>query len=143
MGIISKENARQEKKWRKKQKNKGHADAVHCCNCYRLVGKDKAIKRFVIKNMVDASSKRDIEANSAYAGSETPYSMPKLYVKNEWCIACGIHSRVVKVRSTEDKRIRYVSKVRKDMRDEMTGLYRIANERQGADKKFKKTEEQK
>ena len=125
------------------KKNKGHADAVHCCNCYRLVGKDKAIKRFVIKNMVDASSKRDIEANSAYAGSETPYSMPKLYVKNEWCIACGIHSRVVKVRSTEDKRIRYVSKYRKDMRDEMTGLYRVANERQGADKKFKKTEEQK
>ena len=70
-------------------------------------------------------------------------TIPQLYVKNEWCIACGIHSRVVKVRSTEDKRIRYVSKVRKDMRDEMTGLYRIANERQGADKKFKKTEEQK
>ena len=77
------------------KKNKGHADAVHCVNCYRLVGKDKAIKRFVIKNMVDASSKRDIEANSAYAGSETPYSMPKIYVKNEWCIACGSHSRVV------------------------------------------------
>ena len=123
------------------KKNKGLALTVHCCNCYRLVGKDKAIKRFVIKNMVDASSKRDIEANSAYAGTETPYTMPKIYVKNEWCIACGIHSRVVKARSTENKRIRYVSKIKKNLREEMTGLYRIANERQGADKKFKKTED--
>ena len=123
------------------KKNKGHAHVIRCCNCYRCIGKDKAIKRFVIKNMVDASSKRDIEANSAYAGSETPYTIPKIYVKNEWCIACGIHSRIVKARSTENKRVRYVSRIKKNLREEMTGLYRIANERQGADKKFKKTED--
>ena len=39
---------------------------------------------------------------------------------------------IIKVRSTEDKRIRYVSKYRADKREEMmTGLYRIANVRQG------------
>jgi small subunit ribosomal protein S26e len=122
--------------------NKGHSDSVHCTNCYRLCAKDKAIKRFVIKNMVDASSKRDIEANSAYT-EEEKYTLPKLYVKNEWCIACAIHGRVVRVRSGEDRRVRYVSKYRSDKRDEMTGLYRIANVRQGAaDKKFKKTTEE-
>ena len=122
--------------------NKGHYDSVHCTNCYRLCAKDKAIKRFVIKNMVDASSKRDIEANSAYT-EEEKYTLPKLYVKNEWCIACAIHGRVVRVRSGEDRRVRYVSKYRSDKRDEMTGLYRIANVRQGAaDKKFKKTTEE-
>ena len=92
--------------------------------------------------MVDASSKRDIEANSAYT-EEEKYTLPKLYVKNEWCIACAIHGRVVRVRSGEDRRVRYVSKYRSDKRDEMTGLYRIANVRQGAaDKKFKKTTEE-
>ena len=122
---------------------KGHSDSVHCTNCYRLVAKDKAIKRFVIKNMVDASSKRDIEANSAYT-EEEKYTMPRLYVKNEWCVACAIHGRIVRVRSGEDRRVRYVSKYRSDKRDELsTGLYRIANVRQGAaDKKFKKTTEE-
>ena len=90
--------------------------------------------------MVDASSKRDIEANSAYTDKDDPYTIPKIYVKNEWCVACAIHGRIVRVRSGEDRRVRYVSKYRSDKRDELsTGLYRIANVRQGADKKFKKT----
>ena len=42
------------------KKNKGHADTVRCTNCGRVVSKDKAIKRFQQRNMVDASSKRDI-----------------------------------------------------------------------------------
>ena len=112
--------------------NKGHADAVHCTNCCRLVGKDKAIKRFVIKNMVDASSKRDIEAASAYANTdEESYSMPKLYVKNQYCVACAIHARIVRARAAEEKRVRYVSKYRLDKKEEMGALYRIANQKQG------------
>ena len=35
------------------KKHKGHSDPVHCENCKRLVPKDKAIKRFLNKNMVD------------------------------------------------------------------------------------------
>jgi small subunit ribosomal protein S26e len=113
--------------------NKGHASTVHCTNCHRIVSKDKAIKRFVIKNMVDASSARDIKEVSVYneGKEENEYVIPKLYVKNEYCVSCAIHSRVVRVRSVEDKRIRYVSKYRRDQKDELTKLYRIANVRQG------------
>jgi len=48
------------------KKNKGHADTTRCTNCGRVVSKDKAIKRFQQRNMVDASSKRDIQENYAY-----------------------------------------------------------------------------
>jgi len=120
--------------------NKGKAIPVHCNNCTRLVGKDKAIKRFIIKNMVDSSSKRDIEEASAY--NEENASMPKLFTKNQWCVACAIHARIVKVRSTEDKRIRYVSKYRPNKRAEMTKLYRVANQRLlETNNPFKKKEE--
>lgn len=109
--------------------NKGRAISVNCNNCTRLVPKDKAIKRYVIKNMVDASSKRDIEECSAYKGTNETVNMPKLYIKNQWCVSCAIHARVVKVRKTEDKRIRYVSKYRPDQKHELTKLYRVANQR--------------
>lgn len=109
--------------------NKGKSISVNCNNCTRLCPKDKAIKRYVIKNMVDGSSKRDIEEASAYRDSEANVSMPRLYIKNQWCIACGIHARIVKVRKTEDKRIRYVTKYRPDQRAEMNKLYRIANQK--------------
>lgn len=107
--------------------NKGNAIAVNCNNCTRLVPKDKAIKRFIIKNLVDASSKRDIEEASAY--NEENAQMPKLYAKNQWCVACAIHARIVKVRQTEEKRVRYVSKYRQDHKAEMTKLYRVANQK--------------
>jgi small subunit ribosomal protein S26e len=127
--------------------NKGHADAIHCTNCCRLVPKDKAIKRYVIKNMVDASSKRDIEECSVYTDKEEPYTMPKIYVKNEYCVACAIHARIVRVRSGEDRRVRYVSKYRSDKKEEMNQLYRIANQRGGDKSNFAKkaavTEEEK
>jgi small subunit ribosomal protein S26e len=71
--------------------NKGRALPIHCNHCTRIVPKDKAVKRYVIKNLVDASSKRDIEEASAY-GVENG-AMPKLYMKNQWCVGCAIHSR--------------------------------------------------
>ena len=113
--------------------NKGHASTVHCANCHRIVSKDKAIKRFIIKNLVDASSARDIKEVSVYneGKEEDQFVIPKIYVKNEYCVSCAIHARIVRVRSVEDKRIRYVSKYRRDQKDEMTKLYRIANVRQG------------
>ena len=89
------------------KKHKGHSDAVHCENCHRLVPKDKAIKRFIIKNMVDGSSKRDIEEMPVYE----KYSMPKLYLRNQYCVSCGIHARIVRVRSGEGRRVRYISKL--------------------------------
>ena len=110
--------------------HKGHSNVVHCENCHRLVPKDKAIKRFLVKNIVDASSKRDIEDMSVIKEQDENYSMPKLFIKNQYCVACGIHARIVRVRSTTNRRIRYISNVRADQKNEHTkGLYIIANQK--------------
>ena len=105
--------------------NRGHTAPVNCTNCHRLVPKDKAIKRYTVRDIVDASSRRDIKEAMAFEN----YVIPKLYIKLEYCVSCAIHARIVKVRSTEDKRIRYVSKYRPNKRAEMTKLYRVANQR--------------
>ena len=119
--------------------HKGHSDCIHCENCHRLVPKDKAIKRFVVKNMVDGSSKRDIEDMSVYKEIEDNYSMPKLFLKNQYCVACGIHVRIVRVRSSENRRIRYISKYRSEQKNELSkGLYLIANQRFDPKKKSEK-----
>lgn len=123
--------------------HKGHSDAVNCENCHRLVPKDKAIKRFIIKNMVDGSSKRDIEEMSIYSNDkEEKYTMPKLYLKNQYCVACAIHARIVRVRSGDDRKVRYISKYRADQRKDLTkGYYRVANQRVDPKKRNEKQQE--
>ena len=41
--------------------NRGHVKTIVCVNCGRRCPKDKAIKRFTIRDIVDASSKKDLE----------------------------------------------------------------------------------
>ena len=67
-----------------------------------MVPKDKAVKRYTVRNMVDASSLRDLKENSAFA----TLVVPKFYTKLEYCISCAIHARIVKVRSAKDRRNR-------------------------------------
>ena len=99
------------------KKNKGHSDVVRCINCARCVPKDKAIKRFQMRQMVDGSSRRDIKENSAYDMSL--FFLPKIYVKQQYCVSCGIHARVVRARSSigragakGDRYKRYTTKLR-------------------------------
>ena len=99
------------------KKNKGHSNVVRCINCSRCVPKDKAIKRFQMRQMVDLSSRRDIKDNYAY--DPTTFNLPKIYVKLAYCVSCAIHARVVRARSSKgragekgDRFKRYTTKLR-------------------------------
>ena len=95
--------------------SRGHVRRVRCEASGVLVPKDKAVKRFLVRNIVDASAIRDIQDVSTIDG----YVLPKIYRKVYYCISAAIHSKVVRVRSRRDRRNReppkrYFPRERKD-----------------------------
>ncbi len=75
------------------KKGRGHVNRVRCASTGKAIPKDKAIKRFIVRNIVDASSMRDIRDASAF---ET-YALPKIYIKQYYCIEAAVHQRIVRV----------------------------------------------
>jgi small subunit ribosomal protein S26e len=56
----------------------------------------------LFRNIVDSSALRDIKDASAFEN----YQLPKLYIKQYYCIEAAVHQRIVRVRSVVDRRNR-------------------------------------
>merc|ERR1711918_329641 len=74
-------------------KGRGHVKRVFCALSGKLVPKDKAVKRFVVRN---------IRESSVYDN----YTLPKVYHKMYYSVESAIHRRIVRVRSREARRNR-------------------------------------
>ncbi|XP_073368041.1 small ribosomal subunit protein eS26x-like [Aegilops tauschii subsp. strangulata] len=81
---------------------RGHVRFVRCVNCGKCVPKDKVIKRYTWRNIVAKENIRDFTEACALEG----YHLPKIYIKERWCIGCIIHKKEIGVRSRKDRKNR-------------------------------------
>merc|ERR1712087_1058017 len=88
------------------KKGRGHVKFVRCETSACAIPKDKAVRKYVIRNMVDAAALRDLSEASVYATEGQQFALPKIYHKSYYSISAAIHLRIVRNRSREDKKIR-------------------------------------
>lgn len=91
--------------WQGNSKRQGN-QALYCEVCRWIT----VVKHFTLwkyielfrRNLVDPSALRDIKDASAFE----IYRLPKLYIKQYYCVEAAVHQRIVRVRSAEDRKNR-------------------------------------
>lgn len=86
----------------KNRHNRGRVGFVRCDVSGRAVPKDKAIKRFIVRNLVDASGTKDIQDKTYY----NKMLIPKMYYKAYYCVSAAIHQRIVRPRNRQERKNR-------------------------------------
>ena len=108
---------------------RGKARSVTCDGCGGKPRKDKAIQRYLVKNLVEASALRDL----ADASCVENYVVPKQYMKIRYCVSCAVHRRTVRVRPKAERRVRTTGRLprRVDRDGEAAGMRGDAGARAG------------
>ena len=74
----------------------GHAEKINCDYCSSIARKEKAIKKFQIRYLIDAASKEDIAKASTCM---TPIDVLDLLIKMYYSVSCAIHAKIFAMRS--------------------------------------------
>lgn len=94
------------------KKGRGNVTRVRCTVTGKAIPKDKAIRKMKITKLVGDACERDIQEHSVFAAAAREQDfgnssfMPKIFVKEYYCIEAAVHKKFVKVRSRTMRRVR-------------------------------------
>merc|ERR1712130_368243 len=86
-------------------------DATSDARTRRCVPKDKAVKRWNARNMMDLSTFRDVSEASIFTNAPNQ----RVYYKSFYSISAAVHNRIVRARPKEERRVRENPRARKPL----------------------------